>query len=241
MRAWAGALCAIALSAQGPAPEGVVRGTLVDWDRRPIGELSVRVRDHRVVCFRFDGKTLVERDGRRADLTRFRKGDVIEVVPEPGPNPKLLRARSVVVVAAGPQVRNTRALLRERSTLLDDLFPRGDLTFAGVVTRLNPGLMELRTRGRGSAEILLRDDTRYIGDGQETPYSGLKVNARVFVRAGRNLDDRIEAYQVMWGDILVPPAPDRHGRSVKTAASGEPADSESPDETAGPDGNQLLY
>lgn len=240
MRAWAGALFAIALSAQGPAPEGVVRGTLVDWDRRPIGELSVRVRDHHVVCFRFDGKTSIDRDGRRADLTRLRKGDVVEVASEPGPNSMLRWARSVVVVAVGSQPHNTRAQLTERSSLLDDLFPRGDLTLAGVVTRLIPGLMQLRTRSRGYAEILLREDTRYIGDGQETRYSGLKVNARVFVRAGRNLDDRVEAYQVMWGDILVPPAPERRG-SVKAVASGEPADSESPDQAGGPDGNQLLY
>ena len=66
------------------------------------------------------------------------------------------------------------------------------------------------------------------------------MNARVFVRAGRNLDDRIEAYQVMWGDILVPPEPERR-RNVKTAASGKAVDSESPDEPSGPDGNQLLY
>jgi hypothetical protein len=38
------------------------------------------------------------------------------------------------------------------------------------------------------------------------------MNARVFVRAGRNLDDNIEAYQVMWGDIL---RPGRSGQPAK--------------------------
>jgi hypothetical protein len=239
MRAFAGALFTVALSAQAPAP--AVQGTLLDWDRRPIGELSVRVRDHHVVCFRFDGGTSIDRDGRRTDLANLRKGDMVEIVSEPGPNPRLPRARSVVVIAAGAEPSRTRALLAEHSRMLDDLFPRGDLTFAGVVTRLNPGRMDLRTRTLGHAEILLRDDTRYIGDGQETRYSGLKVNARVFVRAGRNLDDRIEAYQVMWGDILIPPVPERRGKTIPKAG-GEWSDSESPEQQPrGPDGNQLLY
>jgi hypothetical protein len=28
------------------------------------------------------------------------------------------------------------------------------------------------------------------------------VNTRVFVRAGRALDGDVEAYQVMWGDVV---------------------------------------
>jgi hypothetical protein len=26
----------------------------------------------------------------------------------------------------------------------------------------------------------------------------------VFVRAGKNLDDQVEAYQIIWGDIMEP-------------------------------------
>jgi len=32
----------------------------------------------------------------------------------------------------------------------------------------------------------------------------LKPNTRVFVRAGKNLEDQIEAYQIVWGEILQP-------------------------------------
>ena len=32
----------------------------------------------------------------------------------------------------------------------------------------------------------------------------LQPNMRVFVRAGRNLYEQVEAYQVIWGGILVP-------------------------------------
>jgi hypothetical protein len=66
---------------------------------------------------------------------------------------------------------------------LRDLFPRGDLTLAGVVKQLQPGRMLLGTRTQGETEVLLRDDTRYIGEGRETGFAGLSVNARVFVRA----------------------------------------------------------
>jgi len=35
----------------------------------------------------------------------------------------------------------------------------------------------------------------------------LKPNTRVFVRAGKNLGDQIEAYQIIWGEILHPTQP----------------------------------
>jgi hypothetical protein len=30
------------------------------------------------------------------------------------------------------------------------------------------------------------------------------VNTRVFVRAGKSFDNEVEAYQVVWGEILQP-------------------------------------
>jgi hypothetical protein len=32
----------------------------------------------------------------------------------------------------------------------------------------------------------------------------LKPNTRVFIRAGKNFEDQVEAYQVIWGEILHP-------------------------------------
>jgi hypothetical protein len=82
--------------------------------------------------------------------------------------------------------------------------PRGTLTYAGVIARLGDGRMVLRTRGGGEAHILLRPDTRYLSGGAIVEHSALSLSTRVFVRAGRNLDDEIEAYQVVWGEILSP-------------------------------------
>ena len=39
---------------------------------------------------------------------------------------------------------------------------------------------------------------------QAATSASLHPNMRVFIRAGKNLDDEIEAYQVVWGEILTP-------------------------------------
>jgi hypothetical protein len=211
MRWCAGALLGAALMAQQQAPDGFVRGTLLEWDNAPVGDLSVRVKDNHVYCFRFDGATDIERDGLRLPFSGLKKGDAVEIMPEPGPDPSLPRAKTVRVVAGRPDPSQAGSADPVPSNLLDDLFPRGDMTFAGVVTRVALGRMVLRTRAQGNKEILLRSDTRYFNDGREVLFSILKVNAHVFVRGGHNLDDDIEAYQVMWGAILQPgrrdPAP----------------------------------
>jgi hypothetical protein len=62
----------------------------------------------------------------------------------------------------------------------------------------------LRTRLDGDTQVLLRPDTRYLEAGAVVDSGALKPNTRVFVRAGRNLDGEVEAYQVIWGGILDP-------------------------------------
>jgi hypothetical protein len=62
----------------------------------------------------------------------------------------------------------------------------------------------LHTREAGDQCILLRQDTRYLANGEVVDAAALKPNMRVFVRAGKNLYDEVEAYQVIWGAILNP-------------------------------------
>jgi hypothetical protein len=78
------------------------------------------------------------------------------------------------------------------------------MTFSGVVVRLLPEMLVLRTRSEPRQTIQLRRDTRYMSDGVRVDPADLKVNTHVFVRCGRNLDDEIEAYQVIWGGIVHP-------------------------------------
>jgi hypothetical protein len=85
-----------------------------------------------------------------------------------------------------------------------DLSPHtGNLTFAGVVARLNGESLVLRTRD-GEQTLLIRHDTRYVENGDTVEAAQLRPNMRVFIRAGRNLYEQVEAYQVIWGSILDP-------------------------------------
>jgi hypothetical protein len=78
--------------------------------------------------------------------------------------------------------------------------PRGDRTVSGVIIHRDARTITLRTRD-GEQTLLLRKDTRYLADGAQRDASAALVNTRVFVRAGRNLEGGVEAYQVMWGEI----------------------------------------
>jgi hypothetical protein len=78
------------------------------------------------------------------------------------------------------------------------------MTFSGVVLRINPEMMVLRTWRDGEKVILLRQDTRYMDSGLKTDFATLPVNTKVFVRGGKNLENELEAYQVVWGEISGP-------------------------------------
>ena len=78
------------------------------------------------------------------------------------------------------------------------------MTFTGVVLRLDREGLVLRTRVDGEKWILVRRDTLYREDGLQVEPSSLHSSTRVFVRAGRNLDGEIEAYEVVWREILTP-------------------------------------
>ena len=80
----------------------------------------------------------------------------------------------------------------------------GTLTYSGVIYRVNAEKFALHTREAGDLAILLRNDTRYLQDGQVVDLASLRPNMRVFVNAGKGLYDEVEAYQIIWGSILAP-------------------------------------
>ena len=59
-------------------------------------------------------------------------------------------------------------------------------------------------RAKSDLSILLRKDTRYLKDGQLVEAGQLQPTMRVFVRAGKDVYEQVEAYQVIWGTILTP-------------------------------------
>jgi hypothetical protein len=195
----------LAACAQAAPPPAVVRGSLVECEA---GELSIRADNHQVYRFTFDAKTWFERERKRIPAETLQAGDLVEVVSDTAPGSAVRYARTVHVVEQRPAPRPLRSLARSRAmrSSLDHIMPPGNLTFTGVVSRVGGGRMVLRTRREGSQTILLREDTRYLENGVQVAASALALNLRVFVRASKNFEGDVEAYQVVWGEILDPAA-----------------------------------
>lgn len=196
------------LAGQTPA----VRGVLLERDAPgSTGQFSVRLPTHEVLRYRFDAQTAIQRDGQSIDVARLKPGEKVEVASDPIPGLVLRYARGVQVIAEAPPLqpapRPPSSLSRLRSanrTMDDRLFPAGNLTYAGVVSRMNGDRIVLHTRDGREQALMLRKDTRYLLNGDLVDSAALKLNTRVFVRAGKDVWDQIEAYQVIWGKILAP-------------------------------------
>jgi hypothetical protein len=198
-----------ALRAQPLAFSGVIRGVLIEYDNPgPVGEFSIRAKNtNQVYRFRFDAKTYVEREEQRVSMQSLQKGDTIEVVGDRDESMAVHYARTVHVIDAAhpPRAAALSGSLRSyRASPIDLLAPRGNLTYSGVIARLTADRLVLHTRQEGDKTILLRRDTRYLEGGTMAESADLKPNTRVFVRAGKNFEDQVEAYQVIWGEILQP-------------------------------------
>jgi len=205
VRLWPGFLFAFGLGAQELAPIGIVRGALVDCDE---AEVSVRTADHHLYRFVVDGKTFIERDHFRIRCSQLDKAEPLEIVSDRSAEPGMRYARLITVVEPEARARR-RALMAARAPVpYEDptlsIVPRGTLTFTGVVLRVDGDGLMLRTRGNGEKWILVRRDTHFRQDGLVVELSNLHSSTRVFVRAGPNLEGEIEAYEVVWGEILTP-------------------------------------
>lgn len=206
MLAWWAMLLALGVVAQESGPVETLRGTLLERDSSTPGQVSVRTPEHQVYCFLVDEATQIEREGRRIMIGETKPGDALEIVWEQRPGGKQRYARTVRVVLARPAAASPAYPWRSslRRSFSDELFPRGLLTFAGTVAELNQESLVLRTRGDSPKTIWLRNDTRYLCDGRLVGLPVLKVNTRIFIRGSENLEGEIEAYQVVWGQILKP-------------------------------------
>jgi hypothetical protein len=207
------------MPATGPerAP-AVVRGVLLERDAQAgEGEFSVRRADNLVFRYRFDRKTYVEREHDLIEVARLRPGEKVEVVSDTIPGFALRYARTVHVLDE-PPARLTATASTTATTATtqgryrayrsveerDRTLPTGNLTYSGVVFRITPEKLVLHTRDGGEQALAVGKDTRYMRNGEIVTAEALQMNTRVFVRAGKDLSDQVEAYQVIWGKILDP-------------------------------------
>lgn len=201
----------VILAAQTAAPPAYVQGVLLERDPQTAsGEFSLRVPGDQVFRFLFNEKTAVDRDQQPIDVSRLQPGEDLEVISDEIDGSWLRFARTIHVLSSPappkPALESRQRAYRfsaDRMAPLDRLIPATSVGVAGVVFRINRERVVLHTRS-GDQTILLRPDTRYIEDGGVVGSSDLKPNMRVYVRTGRTLYNEMEAYQVVWGQILEP-------------------------------------
>lgn len=196
-----GFLLAAVLTARAQTAQGVV----LERDSEAIGEFSIRLDTCEVVVYRFDASTKVDRDHYPISVPQLKPGERVEVASQPASLPVPLASGVTVIVPLPQQASRLRrhTAIPDPLVPLDPLFTRGDLALSGIIARVNALRLVLHTR-QGDRTILLRDDTRYLDNGSAATAAELQPNMRVFVRAGRNLYDEVEGYQVVWGSILEP-------------------------------------
>ncbi len=207
---------AISAAQSPPAPNAgraLVYGVIIERDTLPAGgQLAVRLPSHEVLRYRFDAKTYVVRNDALIDVPGILPGQSVEVLSDAVPGSPLRYARDIhvlddaapTVAAEAPKPLPMVPVSRQPYTAFDDTFLfTGDLTFSGVVARITADRLVLHTRA-GEQAFEVRRDTRFLDDGAVAAAADLKPNTRVFVKAGKGVYGQVEAYQVIWGDILAP-------------------------------------
>lgn len=197
-------LLASQLAAQEGPPLGILRGELLKWD--PAGGFNLSTRNRRMRICTFDTETYLTSKGSKISAEDVRAGNIVEVVVDRRGEPGRCHALTIYVLpelTARTSADYLGALERQRH-VIDHIFPRGNLTFAGIVLESDSDHMVVRTRSEGRKTLQLRNDTRYTDDGRPSDTSMLEVNTRIFIRAGRGIDGELEAYQVIRGRILIP-------------------------------------
>ena len=193
------ALAVPLLCAAADMPKGLFHGHMVSWEGSPLkGVLLARSAAGIVEGCGYDALSIVQLSRQRITVAKLEPGDPIEIITDHKPGSRDCYIRMLDVVPPAPPSPRVKPVATTRSTF--DL-PHGDRTISGVIIRRDTRSLTLRTR-EGEQTVLLRKDTRYLGDGAQQDAAAALVNTRVFVRAGLNLYGGIEAYQVMWGDIL---------------------------------------
>jgi hypothetical protein len=193
------ALFAAPLCAPADMPKGLFHGQMVSWEGSPTkGVLLARTATGIVEGCGYDALSILELSRQRITVAKLEAGDPLEIITDHKPGSRDCYIRMLDVIPPAPPPGRVKPVAAARPTF--DL-PHGDRTISGVIIRRDSQSLTIRTRD-GERTVLLRKDTRYLGDGAQQDAAAVLVNTRVFVRAGPNLYGGIEAYQVMWGDII---------------------------------------
>lgn len=182
-------------------PLGILRADFLSWEgTRQNGVLQLRLESGIDYACHFNAATFFERDRARISVGKLRPGDKLHVVSDrTSPSAKCF-ARMVKIVAEHEAPFQWGSIRRATESFA----PRGTLVYSGVVVLPEEGVFVIRTRSGERHRILLRRDTRFVDNGLPAGPEILTTNRQVYVRAGFNSEEEMEAYQVVSGEILQP-------------------------------------
>ena len=193
------ALAAAPLGMPADMAKGLFRGSMVSWEGSLTkGVLLARNSAGAVEGCGYDSLSYLELSRNRITVAKLEPGDPLEILTDHKPGSRDCYIRMLQVIPPGPPPSRATPSPAIKRPAFERL--RGDRTVSGVIINNNTRTITLRTRD-GEQTLLLRKDTRYLAGGAPQDAAALTVNTRVFVRAGRNLEGGIEAYQVVWGEI----------------------------------------
>ena len=126
--------CSLLPAQEADVPIGLLRGAFVETtgsDRS--GDFKIKLLTGQTYTCYYDEKTYMEHTNMRIFATSLRPGDPIEVVGDRSRFPGRCYARTIHVV--DPPVAS-RSRIRPYRMVTEHIAPRGDLTFSGVVVRM---------------------------------------------------------------------------------------------------------
>ncbi|MCC6367722.1 MAG: hypothetical protein IT165_29720 [Bryobacterales bacterium] len=185
----------------------LVHGVFQDWmGAEENGTFRFHTVDLQEYQCRFTSKTYFEQDHRRTYVSGIAKGENVEILSERMAEPPRCRALIVRVVAELKQ-HPTRSRMHALPAYspTESFAPRGNLLLTGIVLRVDEGSIVLRSRSGVRQVIQLRQDTRYVGSGLLDEKGAMPVGRPVQVRAGKTFEGDVEAFTIMWGEILKVP------------------------------------
>jgi hypothetical protein len=184
-------------------PLGIVRGKLSEPESTGLrGRFLLTAETGRQTRCNFDERTWFESQRVRVSVNSFGPADPVEVLVDQrlqADGSRRCYARTVRLIEPNAPAPNPRRPVYRSVT--EHIIPRGDLTFSGVVTGFTTDSVLVKTRSAPARPLLLRPDMRFLEGGVASHRENLPVNQMVFIRAGKNLEGRLEVYQVIWGEI----------------------------------------
>lgn len=166
------------------------------------GSLVVHTPDQQSHRCLFTSKTYFERDQRRTSISRIEPGQTLEILSERTPEPP--RCRALIVRVITPELVEKRTRARHYLTPTEAFAPRGNLVLTGIVVKADHSVLVLRTRQGERHTVQLRRDTRFLKDGLPASSDQLPLHQPLQIRAGKTYDNSIEAFSIVWGEILQP-------------------------------------